>query len=314
MGNAPNPSTMYFVPTEPYEICNIIKSFKTKKSTGDDGISMQLLKQLCKPCSVPIAIIVNMSLEQGIVPDAMKLAKVIPIYKAKSREEFNNYRPISLLSNVSKVLEKVVHKRLYSYLIRNKILYDKQYGFRPKRSTINAITDFTADVLPSLDGRLKCLSVYLDLSKAFDTINHGILMDKLQYYGIRGKVLEWFKSYLVWELLRVSPFTSYSRLSMSPRITFTHTHYISSHGNYANYHIIADILELYIISQPGVTHLPRHHTPSLETPASSLVNHSSQSITALQLLHTLPAYVYTPNTTHSFFVSGHIGLHHATKI
>ncbi len=147
IGNDPNPYTMYFVPMKPYSICNIIKSFKTKESTGDDGISMQLLKQLCKPCSVPIAIIVNMSLEQGTVLGAMKLAKVIPIYKAKSREEFNNYRPISLLSNVSKVLEKVVHKRLYSYLIRNKILYDKQYGFRPKWSTIDAITDFTADVL-----------------------------------------------------------------------------------------------------------------------------------------------------------------------
>ncbi len=113
-----------------------------------------------------------------------------------------------------------------------------------------------------------------------------------------------------WELLRVSPLTSYSRLSISPQITFTHTHYISSHGNYANYHIIADILELYIISQPGVTHLPRHHTPSLETPASSLVNHSSQPITALQLLHTLPAYVYTSNTTHSLFVSGHTNISH----
>ena len=131
----------------------------------------------------------------NIVPDAMKLAKIIPIYKAKSRESFSNYRPISLLSNLSKVLEKVVYKRLYSFLTRGKVLYDMQYGFRPMMSTIDAIIDFTADVLPSLDKREQCIAVYLDLSKAFDTINHGILLKKLEYYGINLKKKR-FKSYL----------------------------------------------------------------------------------------------------------------------
>ena len=94
LDNAPNPSSMYLTPTGPNEISSIIKSFQTKKSTGDDGISMQLLKQLSDSCSLPIANIINMSLHQGIVPDAMKLARVIPIYKAKSRDYFTNYRPI----------------------------------------------------------------------------------------------------------------------------------------------------------------------------------------------------------------------------
>ncbi len=197
LGNTPNPSTMYFTPTGPNEVREIINSFKTKKSKGDDGISMHLLKQLSEPCSLPLALIINMSLEHGIVPDAMKLARVIPIYKAKSKEEFINYRPISLLSNISKVLEKIVHKRLYSFLTKHNILNEKQYGFRPKHSTVDAITEFISDVLPSLDRKHKCLSVYLDLSKAFDTINHAILLEKLQYYGIRGRALEWFRSYLV---------------------------------------------------------------------------------------------------------------------
>ena len=100
---------------------------------------MQLLKQLCQSCSSPIAMIIN---KWGIVPDAMKLAKVIPIFKAKS---------------------------------------DKQHGFRPNRSTIDAVTDLTSDVLSSLDRNDMCLSVYLDLSKAFDTINHKILLNKLEY-------------------------------------------------------------------------------------------------------------------------------------
>ncbi len=183
-------------PTDPDEIKKIILLFKPKKSSGDDGISMQLLRWICNSCSIPIATLVNRSLEQGIVPDAMKLAKVIPIFKAKNKETFTNYRPISLLPNISKVLEKVVHRRLYSFLEKNKILYEKQYGFRPARSTIDAITEFNADVLPSLDRKKKCVSVYLDLSKAFDTINHKILLMKLSHYGIRGQALEWFRSYL----------------------------------------------------------------------------------------------------------------------
>ena len=196
LGNVPNPSSLFFSPTDPYEIYKTIKSFKTKKSTGEDGISMELLKQLCEPCSTPISTLINMSLQQGIFPDAMKIAKVIPIHKAKATDIFNNYRPISLLSNVSKILEKVVHRRLLSFMTKHRILYDGQYGFRPKRSTIDAITDFVSDVLPSLDKRNTSLAVYLDLSKAFDTINHGILLRKLEYYGIRGRALEWFKSYL----------------------------------------------------------------------------------------------------------------------
>ena len=145
---------------------------------------------------VPIAILVNLSLSQGTVPDAMKLAKVVPIYKAKSKEIFTNYRPISLLSNISKIMEKVVHKRLYSFLMTHDILYRNQFGFRSKHSTVDAVTKFTSDVLKSLDMKQHCLGVFLDLSKAFDTINQNILLQKLAHYGIRGNALNWFESYL----------------------------------------------------------------------------------------------------------------------
>ena len=126
----------------------------------------------------------------------MKLAKVIPIYKAKSKESLNNYRPISLLSNISKILEKVMHKRLCSFMNKHHLLCESQYGFRSKHSTVDAITEFVTKILPSLDKREICLSAYLDLSKAFDTINHDVMLKKLHYYGIRGNALAWFNSYL----------------------------------------------------------------------------------------------------------------------
>ena len=109
----PNAESFFLSPTDPNEIGKIIRSFRSKQSTGQDEISMKLLKQLQASCSLPLSILVNMSLRQGVVPDAMKLAKVTPIYKAKSKESLNNYRPISLLSNISKILEKVMHKKGY---------------------------------------------------------------------------------------------------------------------------------------------------------------------------------------------------------
>ena len=195
---------MFLTPTEPNEILKVIKSFKSKKSSGNDGISMTLIKQLGPSCSIPITYIINLSLSQGIVPDSMKLAKVIPIFKSKSRNSFSNYRPISLLATISKILEKVVYRRLYSFLTVNNILYDRQYGFRSGRSTIHAVTEFMSDILPALDDNHKCVSVFLDLSKAFDTIDHNILIDKLKFYGVRGRALDWFRSYLQHRMQYVS--------------------------------------------------------------------------------------------------------------
>ncbi len=182
--------------TDKCEIQKIIKSLKSKKSSGFDGLNSIMFKEFNELISAPIATIFNKSFENGTVPDIMKIAKVIPVYKSKDPKQFTNYRPISLLPTLSKILEKVVYKRLYEYLIKKNILYNSQYGFRNSHSTIDAITEFTANVLKGFDKRQMTLSVFLDLSKAFDTLPHDIIINKLHHYGVRGIPLEWFRSYL----------------------------------------------------------------------------------------------------------------------
>lgn len=119
--------SVYLSPTNPTEVCEIIMSLKSKKSCGDDGISIDLLKNTSSYISLPLSAIINMSLEQGVVPDKMKIAKVIPVYKSKGKENVCNYRPISLLSNISKIIEKIVYKRLFNFLTQHNVLYESQW-------------------------------------------------------------------------------------------------------------------------------------------------------------------------------------------
>ena len=186
-----NRNTFFINSTDPCEISELIKSLKPKKSCSSDNLSSILLKLISKNY-----IIVNKSIECGKVPDLMKTAKVIPIFKSKAKDDLSNYRPISILPTISKILEKVVHKRLYQFIKKSNIIYQNQYGFRHNHSTLHAVTKLVSDLVHNMDNKKPTLSVFLDLSKAFDTIDHDILLCKLDFYGIRGLALDWFKSYL----------------------------------------------------------------------------------------------------------------------
>ena len=137
-----------------------------------------------------------MTFQSGIIPDELKIALVTPIFKANEKNKFNNYRAIAVLSCFSKLLEKLMNKRLINFIEKNKILSKHQYGFRQNRSTEFAIIELLDKITRAIDKGEYTIGIFLDLCKAFDTINQRILIKKLEYYGIRGISQQWFQDYL----------------------------------------------------------------------------------------------------------------------
>ena len=178
------------------EIAKIISHMKSKKSSGPNSIPVFILKALDKKICEPLQKIFNLSFRTGNHPNIFKVAKTIPIFKKGSRMSVTNYRPISLLSNLNKILEKLVHARIYRFLEDSQCIYSLQFGFRKKHSTDHALIEITETIKKALDDHNFACGIFIDLQKAFDTVNHDILIAKLDNYGIRGTANKWFSTYL----------------------------------------------------------------------------------------------------------------------
>ena len=189
-------TSLFFTPTSENEILKIVHSLESRKSCGYDEISANLLKRIIFYIISPLTYIFNLSFTSGIFPDAMKIAKVIPVFKKDDPALVKNYRPISLLPVLSKILEKLAYNRLYKFLLDNNLLNPNQFGFRKGYSTEYAIIQSCDEIIKTLSNKEHIVGIFLDLSKAFDTIDHQILIHKLSKMGVRGIILSWFKNYL----------------------------------------------------------------------------------------------------------------------
>ena len=178
------------------DILRELKKLKRKKATGLDNLSPGLLKDAAEVITKPLTFIINLSLATGVVPTDWKVAKVIPLFKSGSTAEIDNYRPISILPTLSKILERVVYKQVMTHLERNGLISEHQFGFRSNRSTELAVTLFTDLIRKEADGGKATGAVFIDLTKAFDTISHSVLLEKLSCYGIQDNELNWFTDYL----------------------------------------------------------------------------------------------------------------------
>ena len=192
----PSETNFNFTPVTEIDVKNVIKQLKSKSSQGADGLSDKLLKSIENIIVKSLTLITNQCIETGVFPDKLKIAKVVPLYKKDDETLIENYRPVSILPAISKVIEKIMFRQIYEYFTINNLFYKSQYGFRQKHSTEFAAYELLDRDICELDKGKTHFCVFLDLSKAFDTINHSILLHKLNYYGFRRGGLNLLNSYL----------------------------------------------------------------------------------------------------------------------
>ncbi len=185
-----------FQPVTVSNVCRLLDGISNNKATGIDKISCKIIKLAAPAISDSLTLIFNQAITLSTFPDEWKMARVIPLHKSGQRNIPGNYRPISVLPAISKIMERILYDQLYNYLTKFELLSDSQFGFRKFHSTATALLDCTNDWYVNLDRKMFNLVVFIDLKKAFDTVDHTILLRKLELYGIKGQALTLLESYL----------------------------------------------------------------------------------------------------------------------
>lgn len=188
--------SMFLAPTTPDEVYRIIQNLKNKVSVGYDNISTKVLKFVSDVIAGPICHIINVSISSGIYPDKLKPTIIKPLFKKHDKTDINNYRPIALIPVISKIFEKAIYHRIDSFFTKHNLLVKEQKGFRKNKSINLAIYDFLNIIMADIDKRIPISAIFMDMTKAFDLVDHNTLLRKLNAHGIRGKALSLIQSYL----------------------------------------------------------------------------------------------------------------------